>query len=106
MRIKSIIEKPKPEQAPSNLAVVGRYIFNPEIFSYLEKIKIGADSEIQLTDAIGMLLKSDTVYAYEFIGQRYDCGSKLGYMKASIKYALNDSDISDDLSKYLKKIGK
>ena len=106
LKLKSIIEKPKPEQAPSNLAVVGRYIFNPEIFSYLEQIKIGADSEIQLTDAIGMLLKSETVYAYEFLGQRYDCGSKLGYMKASIKYALKDSDISDDLFKYMKNIDK
>ncbi len=106
LKLKSIIEKPKPEQAPSNLAVVGRYIFNPEIFSYLQQIKIGADSEIQLTDAIGMLLKSEPVYAYEFLGQRYDCGSKLGYMQASIRYALKDSDISDDLSKYLKKIDK
>jgi len=106
LKLKSIIEKPKPEQAPSNLAVVGRYIFNPEIFSYLEQIKIGADSEIQLTDAIGMLLKSETVYAYEFLGQRYDCGSKLGYMKASIKYALKDSEISDDLFKYMKNIDK
>ena len=105
-KIKSIIEKPTPDESPSTLAVVGRYIFNPEIFSYLEQIKIGADSEIQLTDAIGVFLKSEPVYAYEFLGQRYDCGSKLGYMQASIKYALKDSDISDNLSKYLKKIVK
>jgi UTP--glucose-1-phosphate uridylyltransferase len=105
-RISGIVEKPKPDESLSTLAVVGRYIFNSEIFSFLEKIKIGADSEIQLTDAIGMLLKSEPVYAYEFLGQRYDCGSKLGYMQASIKYALEDSDISDDLSKYLKKIDK
>ena len=105
-KIKSIIEKPAPDEAPSTLAVVGRYIFNPEIFSYLEQIKIGADSEIQLTDAIGMLLKSESVYAYEFSGERFDCGSKFGYMQASIKYALKDSDISDNLSKYLKKMKK
>ena len=105
-KIKSIIEKPAPDEAPSTLAVVGRYIFNPEIFSYLEQIKIGADSEIQLTDAIGMLLKSESVYAYKFSGERFDCGSKFGYMQASIKYALKDSDISDNLSKYLKKMKK
>ena len=102
LKLKSIIEKPEPEQAPSNLAVVGRYIFTPEIFSYLNKIKIGADSEIQLTDAISLLLKSEPVYAYEFSGQRYDCGSKLGYMKASIRYALKDLEIKDDLYKYIK----
>jgi len=105
-KISGIVEKPKPDESLSTLAVVGRYIFNSEIFSFLEKIKIGADSEIQLTDAISMLLKSEPVYAYEFLGERYDCGSKLGYMQASIKYALEDSDISDDLSKYLKKIDK
>ncbi len=106
LKLKNIIEKPEPDKAPSNLAVVGRYIFTPKIFSYLEKIKIGADSEIQLTDAIGILLKSESVYAYEFLGQRYDCGSKLGYMKASIKYALKDSAINNDLSKYLNNINK
>jgi len=106
LKLKSIIEKPEPDQAPSRLAVVGRYIFNPEIFSYLEQIKIGADSEIQLTDAISMLLKSESVYGYEFLGNRYDCGSKLGYIQASIKYALKDPDIRNSLSKYLNNIDK
>ena len=106
LKLKSIIEKPEPDQAPSRLAVVGRYIFNPEIFSYLEQIKIGADSEIQLNDAISMLLKSESVYGYEFLGNRYDCGSKLGYIQASIKYALKDPDIRNSLSKYLNNIDK
>ena len=105
-KLKNIVEKPEPKKAPSKLAVVGRYIFNPEIFSHLEKIRTGVDSEIQLTDAIGMLLKSELVYAYEFLGMRYDCGSKLGYIQASIKYALKDPDIQDALSKYLKNINK
>ena len=105
-QLKSIVEKPEPKDAPSNLAVVGRYIFNSEIFSCLEKIQTGANSEIQLTDAIDMLIKSDMVYAYEFMGKRYDCGSKLGYIQASVKYALKDPDIKDHLSKYLKKIDK
>ena len=103
-KIKSIIEKPTPDESPSTLAVVGRYIFNPEIFSHLEKIKIGADSEIQLTDAISMLLKSDSVYAYEFSGERFDCGSKFGYIQASIQYALKDPVIKDDLYNYIKNI--
>jgi len=105
-KLKNIVEKPEPKNAPSKLAVVGRYIFNPEIFSHLEQIRTGVDSEIQLTDAIGMLLKSEPVYAYEFLGMRYDCGSKLGYIQASIKYALKDPDIQDALSKYLKNINK
>ena len=69
---------------------------------FLEKIKIGANSEIQLTDAISMLLKSDLVYAYEFFGKRFDCGSKFGFMQASIQYALKDLEIRDDLYKYIK----
>ena len=103
-KIKSIIEKPTPDESPSTLAVVGRYIFNPEIFSHLEKIEIGANSEIQLTDAISMLLKSDSVYAYEFSGERFDCGSKFGYIQASIQYALKDPVIKDDLYNYIKNI--
>ena len=103
-KIKSIIEKPTPDESTSTLAVVGRYIFNPEIFSHLEKIKIDADSEIQLTDAISMLLKSDSVYAYEFSGERFDCGSKFGYIQASIQYALKDPVIKDDLYNYIKNI--
>ena len=103
-KIEDIVEKPNPEESPSTLAVVGRYIFNPEIFSYLEKTKIGANSEIQLTDAISMLLKSDLVYAYEFFGKRFDCGSKFGFMQAAIWYALKDSEIRDAFYNYIKNI--
>ena len=103
-RISGIVEKPKPDESLSTLAVVGRYIFNSEIFSFLEKINIGADSEIQLTDAISMLLKSDSVYGYEFSGKRYDCGSKLGYMQASVQYALEDINIKEAFTSYIKSI--
>ncbi len=105
-KIEDIVEKPKPDESPSTLAVVGRYIFNPEIFSHLEKIKIGANSEIQLTDAISMLLKTDLVYAYEFFGKRFDCGSKFGFMQASIQYALKDPEMKDDFCNYIKNIVK
>ncbi len=86
------------------MAVVGRYVLSPEIFYCLEKTPRGAGNEIQLTDAIDLLLKKDAVYAYQFEGTRYDCGSKLGYMQASVQYALKDKDISKDFEDYLKSI--
>ncbi|MCG8379133.1 MAG: UTP--glucose-1-phosphate uridylyltransferase GalU [Proteobacteria bacterium] len=101
-KIKSIVEKPDPEVSPSTLGVVGRYVLSPEIFTCLEKTPKGAGNEIQLTDAISMLLGNDSVYAHEFEGVRYDCGSKLGYMQASIQYALKDTDIKEEFSKYIK----
>lgn len=97
----SIIEKPKPEHALSTLGVVGRYILSPQIFDCLENTAKGVDNEIQLTDAIGMLLDKQSIYAYKFEGTRYDCGSKLGYIQASIQYALKDFDISKDLKSYI-----
>ena len=97
----SIVEKPKPEDAPSSLAVVGRYVLSPEIFHCLEETPRGAGNEIQLTDAIDTMLKKEAVYAYEFEGTRYDCGSKLGYMQASVQYALKDKEINDDFKSYL-----
>ena len=103
-KINSIVEKPKPEETPSTLAVVGRYIFNSKIFSLIENTKAGADGEIQLTDAIGMLLKEEEVYAYEFEGERYDCGSKFGYMQASVQYALKDKDIKNNFYEYIESI--
>jgi UTP--glucose-1-phosphate uridylyltransferase len=87
-RISSIVEKPKPEDAPTNLAVVGRYILTPRIFDLLENIPKGAGGELQLTDAIAALLIEEQVLAYQFEGQRYDCGSKLGYLRANVEYAL------------------
>ena len=103
-KINSIVEKPEPDLAPSTLAVVGRYVLSPEIFNCLEQTPRGEGNEIQLTDAISLLLKKESVFAYEFEGTRYDCGSKLGYMQASIKYALKDPDIKDEFYAYLKEI--
>jgi len=100
-KVKSIVEKPKPAEAPSNLAVVGRYLLSPNIFNYLEKTKRGAGNEIQLTDAIAQLLKNEPVLAYQFQGVRYDCGSKLGYLMATVDYALKHADVGKEFKKYL-----
>jgi len=101
-KVEDIVEKPAPENAPSNLGVVGRYILVPEIFDILEKVQKGKGGEIQLTDAIKLLLKTKPVYAVKFSGKRYDTGDKLGYMKASIEYALRDKEIGSKLKGYLK----
>ena len=87
-RIRSIVEKPKPEDAPSNLAVVGRYILTPRIFELLTNLPRGAGNEIQLTDGIAKLLEYESVWAYAFDGRRYDCGSKIGYLEATLAYGL------------------
>ena len=100
--IKLIVEKPKPEQAPSNLAVVGRYILTPAIFDKIKQTERGAGGEIQLTDAIASLLKDETVLAYEFEGKRYDCGSKLGFLIATVEQALLHKELKDDFLAYLK----
>lgn len=99
--IKSIVEKPDPERAPSNLAVVGRYILTPRIFKLLDRIEPGAGGEIQLTDAIQSLVGEQTVLAYEFDGIRYDCGSKLGYLKANVEMGLRHPEIGDRFKRYL-----
>ena len=100
-KINSIVEKPDPKEAPSTLGVVGRYVLSPEIFYCLEETPRGAGNEIQLTDAISLLLNKESVFAYEFEGKRYDCGSKLGYMQASVEYALKDQDIKEEFKAYL-----
>ena len=100
-RINRIVEKPKPENSPSNLAVVGRYILTPRIFELLENTTRGAGGEIQLTDAIAALLEEEQVLAYEFEGTRYDCGSKLGYLKATVAYALQHEELSEDFRQYI-----
>lgn len=100
-RVTSIIEKPRPEVAPSNLAVVGRYLLTPDIFAFLEKTERGAGGEIQLTDAIAMLLEEREVLAYEFTGKRFDCGSKLGYLQATVEYALAHEELGDEFRRYL-----
>ena len=99
--VTAIVEKPKPEDATSNLAVVGRYILNPKVFEYLEKIGKGAGGEIQLTDAISQLLDSESVYAYRFQGKRYDCGDKLGYLEATVEYGLKHTELNEAFKKYL-----
>jgi len=93
--IKHVVEKPKPEVAPSNLAIVGRYVLPGRIFELLEKTTPGAGGEIQLTDAIAALLTDDKVYAYRFEGTRFDCGSKLGLVKATLHFALQDPTLAE-----------
>ena len=100
--VNGIVEKPAQEDAPSNIAVVGRYILTPRIFSLLEKTPKGAGGEIQLTDAIAELLKNERVLAYEFEGKRYDCGDKFGYLKATVEYGLRHAELKDEFSAYLK----
>jgi UTP--glucose-1-phosphate uridylyltransferase len=103
-RVMAIVEKPRPEAAPSNLAVVGRYILTPRIFHHLREAKPGAGSEIQLTDAIAALLTEDRVLAYSFKGTRYDCGSKLGYLQATIAYGRKHPEIGAEFEKFLKSL--
>src|SRR5215471_6485735 len=100
-RVRSIVEKPKPAAAPSSLAVVGRYVLAPAIFEHLERIGRGAGGEIQLTDGIASLMREEAVYAYRFEGKRYDCGSKLGYLQATVEYALGHEALGRDFRRYL-----
>jgi len=100
-RVEGIVEKPRPEEAPSNLGVVGRYILTPRIFPLLETVGRGAGGEIQLTDAIAKLLDYETVYAYRFQGKRYDCGSKLGYLEATVDHALTHPEVAAEFREYL-----
>ncbi|CRH89828.1 UTP--glucose-1-phosphate uridylyltransferase [Chlamydia trachomatis] len=104
--VETFVEKPAPEDAPSDLAIIGRYLLMPEIFDILENQKPGAGNEIQLTDAIDTLNKTQRVFAREFKGNRYDVGDKFGYMKTSIDYGLNHPQTKDDLKKYIIELGK
>jgi UTP--glucose-1-phosphate uridylyltransferase len=101
-RVTAIVEKPKPEAAPSNLAVVGRYILTPRIFRHLEKQRAGAGGEIQLTDAIAALLAEEKVLAYRFEGRRYDCGSKLGYLQATVDFGAKHPEVGKAFAAFLK----
>ena len=101
LKLKSIVEKPKPADAPSTLAVVGRYILTPKIFDCLEKVKPGKGGEIQLTDGIADLMQYEDILAYRFAGKRFDCGSKLGFMKANVEFALKHPEIAQDFDTYL-----
>ena len=103
-RMKRIVEKPNPDDAPSDLAVVGRYLLAPEIFDKLETTGRGAGGEIQLTDAIADLLNESAVYAFSFSGERFDCGSKLGYLQATIAFGLAHDEIGADFREHLKNV--
>ncbi len=103
-RVNQIVEKPKPADAPSDLAVVGRYVLTPRIFHHLQRIERGAGGELQLTDAIAALLKEQQVLAYEFTGKRYDCGSKLGYLEATVEFALKHPEVAPEFNDYLRKL--
>ena len=103
-RMTGIVEKPRPEEAPSTLGVVGRYVLSPRIFDFLRETKAGAGREIQLTDAIARLLGHEAVYAYEFEGRRYDCGSKLGYLEATVDYALRHKEVAAEFRAYLARV--
>jgi UTP--glucose-1-phosphate uridylyltransferase len=101
-RIRSIVEKPRPAEAPSNLGVVGRYVLTPRIFDMLSEVRPGAGGEIQLTDGISALLAHERVFAVRLPGKRYDCGSKLGYLQASVEYGLRHSEVGGEFERYLK----
>ena len=103
-RIRSIVEKPHPDEAPSNLAVVGRYILTPRIFDLLTDLPRGAGGEIQLTDAIARLLQHEPVWAHAFDGVRYDCGSKLGYLEATIAYGLQHPEVGAEFAQLLRRL--
>lgn len=102
--VNDVVEKPAPEDAPSNIAVVGRYILSPNIFDMIRATPKGAGGEYQLTDAIAALLKTERVLAYEFEGKRYDCGDKLGYLQATVEYALRHPELKADFAEYLKQL--
>lgn len=101
-QISAIVEKPRPEDAPSTLAVVGRYILTPRIFHYLENVKPGSGGEIQLTDGIAALLNEQQVLAYRYDGVRYDCGSKIGYLQAMVEFGLRHPEVGKEFAEYLK----
>ncbi|MDF1498583.1 MAG: UTP--glucose-1-phosphate uridylyltransferase GalU [Patescibacteria group bacterium] len=102
--IKDLIEKPSVEEAPSNLSIVGKYIITSAVFQELEKIKPGKDGEIRLADALKALLKKKAVYGYEFEGKRYDCGSKLGFLQATVDFALKHKELNGEFRQYLKSL--
>jgi len=100
-KMSQIVEKPAPDKAPSNLGVVGRYVFTPSIFKHIDQLQPGAGGEYQLTDAIQSLLKQEAVYAYAYEGVRYDCGSKIGFLKATVELALRHPETAKEFKQYL-----
>lgn len=104
IQLDALVEKPKPSEAPSNLAIIGRYILTPEIFSILGEKKKGAGNEIQITDAMASLLKNQPIFGYRFEGRRFDCGNKAGFQMANVAFAMDRPDIKDKLIPFLKEI--
>ena len=104
LRVEDLVEKPARDEAPSNLAIIGRYIFTPEIFDSIERTKAGRDGEIQITDAIRLLLKEQPVYAFKFDGTRHDAGDKLGFLKATVEFALQREGLGSEFRDYLKSL--
>jgi len=102
--IKNMVEKPKPEEAPSNLAITGRYILTPAVFNTLSETQVGAGGELQLTDGMRLLLKKEKIFAYVYEGNRYDTGDKLGFLKATVEFALKRSDLGGPFREYLKEL--
>ena len=102
--VNEFVEKPKQGTAPSNLAIMGRYVLTPEIFMFLEQQEIGAGGEIQLTDAIQRLNGIQRVFAYDFEGTRYDVGEKMGFVKTTIEFALENPELRDELLEYLDRV--
>lgn len=103
-RIEDIVEKPKPDVAPSNIAAVGRYIFTPDIFSCIKKTKPGVNNELQIADSLKILMQTQDVYAFGFHGKRYDIGDKLGYIQAIIDFSLDNSEIGEDVKSYISEL--
>jgi UTP--glucose-1-phosphate uridylyltransferase len=103
-RIRSLVEKPRIEEAPSNLAIIGRYVLTPEIFASIDAIGPGRGGEIQLTDALTHLLDSRPIYGYRFRGKRYDAGDKLGFLKATVEFALRRPDLGEPFREYLRSL--
>ncbi len=103
-KVKDLVEKPEVDKAPSNIAILGRYIITPEIFEILEDLPAGKGGEVQLTDALKRLSKKEAMYAYNFEGKRYDVGDKLGFLEATVDFALKKKELRDDFMKYLKKV--
>ncbi|STY63656.1 UTP--glucose-1-phosphate uridylyltransferase [Mannheimia haemolytica] len=101
-----MVEKPSIEEAPSNLAVVGRYVFSSNIWNLLEKTPVGVGDEIQLTDAIDMLIHQETVEAFHMTGRSFDCGDKVGYMKAFVEYSLNHDKCGKEFKAFIKELAK
>lgn len=106
VHVEDMVEKPKVEEAPSRLAALGRYVITPEVFEILEQTKPGKGGEIQLTDALRVMAHNGNVYAYNFKGKRYDTGNKLGFLKATVEYALRRDDLGDAFKKYLTEVVK